>query len=84
MCFAGWSDGSYTHGYFEWIWEYLCWMGNILDPKQVLSRLVNRRLVTEADVVRAKTSVEMTQDLINEKHRKIEQIENRIREKVAP
>jgi The Golgi pH Regulator (GPHR) Family N-terminal len=43
---------------------------------------VDGRLVTEADVVRAKTSVEMTQDLINEKHHKIEQIENRIHEKV--
>jgi hypothetical protein len=44
--------------------------------------MIDGRLVTEADVVRARTSVEMTQDLINEKHRKIEQIENRIYEKV--
>jgi hemerythrin superfamily protein len=40
------------------------------------------RVVTEADVVRAKTSVDMTMDLIQEKHRKIEQLEERIREKV--
>jgi hypothetical protein len=45
---------------------------------------VDVRMVTEADVVRAKTSVEMTQDLISDKHCKIEQIEGRIREKVSP
>jgi len=39
-------------------------------------------VVSEADVIRAKTSVEMTQDLINEKRRKIGQIEERIHEKV--
>ena len=39
------------------------------------------RLVSEADVIRARTSVEMTQDLINEKQRKIRQLERRIHEK---
>jgi hypothetical protein len=38
--------------------------------------------VTEADVVRAKMSVQMTQDLIAEKRRKIEYLEGRIHEKV--
>jgi hypothetical protein len=41
------------------------------------------RLVTEADVVRAKMSVQMTQDLIAEKRRKIDQLEGRIHEKVG-
>jgi hypothetical protein len=40
------------------------------------------RLVTEADVMRAKMSVQMTQDLIADKQRKIEHIEGRIHEKV--
>jgi hypothetical protein len=39
--------------------------------------------VTEEDVVRARTSVEITQDLINEKRRKAAQIEERIHENVA-
>lgn len=39
--------------------------------------------MSEADVVRAKTSVEMTQDLMKEKHQKIAQIEARIHEKVC-
>jgi hypothetical protein len=38
--------------------------------------------VSEADVVRAKTSVEMTRDLIDEKRRKIAKLEERIHEKV--
>jgi len=44
--------------------------------------LAPKRIVSEADVVRAKTSVEMTQDLINERRRKIAQLEDRIHEKV--
>ena len=40
------------------------------------------RIVTQEDVVRAKTSVEMTMDLINERRRKIAQLEDRIHEKV--
>ena len=40
------------------------------------------RIVTEADVMRAKMSVQMTQDLIADKQRKIEYIEGRILEKV--
>jgi len=44
---------------------------------------VDRRFVTEADVVRARMSVQMTQDLMAEKRRKIEQLEGRIHEKVA-
>ena len=41
-------------------------------------------MVSDADVVRAKMSVEMTQDLINEKRGKVTQIEGRIHEKVVP
>jgi len=44
--------------------------------------LAPNRIVSEADVVRAKTSVEMTQDLINERRRKIALLEDRIHEKV--
>jgi hypothetical protein len=40
--------------------------------------------VSEAEVVRAKTSVEMTQDLMNEKRRKISLLEEYIHEKVIP
>ena len=46
--------------------------------------MADDRFVTEADVVRAKMSVQMTQDLIAEKRRKIEQLEGRIHEKVWP
>lgn len=42
---------------------------------------VTGRLVSDADVVRARTSVEMTQQLIHEKRRKIQQLEGRIHEK---
>jgi hypothetical protein len=45
--------------------------------------LAPNKLVTEADVMRAKMSLQMTQDLIAEKQQKIEQIEGRIHEKVA-
>jgi hypothetical protein len=45
--------------------------------------LAPKKLVTEADVMRAKMSLQMTQDLIAEKQHKIEQIEGRIHEKVA-
>lgn len=47
-----------------------------------MDRVADDRFVTEADVVRAKMSVQMTQDLIAEKRRKIEQLEGRIHEKV--
>ena len=40
-------------------------------------------MASEADVVRAKTSVEMTQDLINEKRGKVKQTEGRIHQKVV-
>lgn len=49
----------------------------------ICSKCMLIRIVTEADVMRSKTSVEMTQDLINDKHCKIDQIEGRIREKVS-
>lgn len=44
--------------------------------------LAPTKLVTEADVMRAKMSLQMTQDLIADKQQKIEQIEGRIHEKV--
>ena len=45
--------------------------------------LAPKKLVTEVDLMRAKMSLQMTQDLIAEKQHKIEQIEGRIHEKVA-